>query len=171
MANERVYRENIRFDLAYPEAFVDPYNPTPDELNDAVFVKNITCALDEEGTEFTLGDPDTDDSLSFCDAAGRQEATFDNPTVTYQAFRDEDRDANGVYNLALSLLAFEGVPYIGILRVGYDSDIAYAAGQRINMVGLETDLMVSVEEPGTNARIANTGLPSGFVNWGHTVAA
>jgi hypothetical protein len=166
MANERVYRENIRIDLAHTEAFADPSDPQIAELNDATLVKNITCALDEDGTEFTLGDPDTDDSLSFCDAAGSQTATFKNPTVTLQGFRDEDRDAAGVYNLAFDLLGWEDVPYIAILRVGYDSDVAYAAGQRINMVGGTTDLMVSVEESGTNARYSNTILPDGFVNWG-----
>jgi hypothetical protein len=167
---ERLYRESIRFDLADPEAFADPYNPTPAELNDAVFVRNITCALTEDGTEFTLGDPDTDDALSFCDSAGNQTATFQNPTVTFEAFRDADRVANGLYNQALQLLAFPDVPYIAILRVGYDSDVAYAAGQKIHMVGVKTDLPVSVEESGTNARISNSMLNDGFVNWGHAVA-
>ena len=171
MTEQRVYRENIRFDIAYPEAFADPTDPQASELNDPDFVKNITCALDEDGTEFTLGDPDTDDSLSFCDAAGSQTATFKNPSVTLQAYRDEDRTADGVYKLAFDHLGFAGIPYIVILRVGYDSDAPYAAGQRINLVGGETDLMVSVEDAGTNARIANTILPDGFVNWGHVVTA
>ena len=171
MPNERVYRENIRIDVAYPEAFANPSIPTVAELNAAAYVKNITCALDEDGTEFTLGDPDTDDSLSFCDAAGNQTATFMNPSVTLQAFRDEDRAATGLYDLALQHLGFPDVPLIAILRVGYDSDLAYAAGQKINLVGGVTDLPVSVEESGTNARIANTILPDGFVNWGYVVAS
>lgn len=171
MPNDRIYRANIRFDLAYPEAFANPATPTAAELNTATYVKNVTCALDEDTTEFTLGDPDTDESLSFCDAAGTQTATFKNPTVVFSAYRDEDRSANGVYALALSLLAFPDAPYYAILRVGKDSNVAYAIGDRINIVGVKTDLPVSVEESGTNARLSNTMLPDGFVNWGYTVAA
>jgi hypothetical protein len=163
---ERLYRESIRFDLAAPEAFANPADPQIAELNNATLVWNITCALDEDGTEFTLGDPDTDDSLSFCDAAGNQSATFKNPSVNYQYYLDEDRAAAGVYALARKLLSFADSPYIGILRVGYDSDVAYAAGHRINMVGGLTDVPVSVEEGGSNARQATTLLPDGFVNWG-----
>lgn len=171
MPNDRVYRENIRIDVAYPEAFASFSAPTTTELNNATFVKNITCALDEDGTEFTLGDPDTDDSLSFCDAAGNQTATFKNPSVTLTAYLDEDRSATGVYNLALQHLAFPDAPLIAILRVGYDSDLAYATSHRINAVGGKTDLPVSVEESGTNARISNTILPDGTVNWGYVVAS
>lgn len=171
MPNDRVYRENIRIDVAYPEAFASFAAPTTTELNSSTYVKNITCALDEDGTEFTLGDPDTDDSLSFCDAAGNQTATFKNPTVTLSAFRDEDRAATGVYNLALDHLAFPDAPLVAILRVGYDSDLAYAVGHRLNMVGAKTDLPVSVEESGTNARLSNTLLPDGNVNWGYVTVA
>lgn len=167
---DRVYRQNVRFDVAYPEAFEDPYDPQPAELNDAAFVFNITCALDEDGTEFTLGDPDTDDSLSFCDAAGSQTATFKNPSVTYQYFLDEDRAATGLYNQVRDLLSFPDAPYIGILRVGYDSDLAYALGQRIHMVGGKTDLPVAVNESGTNARQSTVLLGDGFVNWGHVIS-
>lgn len=166
MPNDRVYRENIRIDVAYPEAFANFATPTPAELNNATLVKNITCALDEDGTEISLGDPDTDDSLSFCDAAGNQTATFKNPSVTLVAYRDEDRAATGVYDVAFQHLAFPDVPLITILRVGYDSDLAYATAQRINMVGGKTDLPVPLEESGANARISNTLLADGTVNWG-----
>lgn len=171
MPNDRLYRENIRFDVAVPEAFADPTNPKVAELNNAALVFNITCALDEDGTEFTLGDPDTDDSLSFCDSAGTQNATFKNPSVTYQYFLDEDRAASGVFALARRHLSFPDVPLIGILRVGYRSDTAYAVGQRINLVGGKTDLPVSVQESGTNARQSTVLLGDGFVNWGFSVAS
>jgi hypothetical protein len=170
MALDRLYRENIKFSLAYPEAFVNPATPTVAELNNAALVFDITCALDEDGTEFTLGDPDTDDSLSFCDAAGNQTATFKNPSVVYQYYRDADRIAAGVYNLAFDLLAFPDIPYIGILRIGQDSDVIYAAGQKISMVGGRTDLPVGVENSGENARLSTTFLPDGFVNWNKTLS-
>lgn len=171
MPNDRVYRANIRIDVAYPEAFVAFATPTVAELNNATYVKNITCALDEDATEFTLGDPDTDDSLSFCDLAGVQTATFKNPTVTLTAFRDEDRNATGVFDTALQHLGWPDAPLIPILRIGYDSNVAYATTQRINLVGGKTDLPVSIEESGTNARVSNTLLPTGDVNWGYVVAS
>lgn len=167
---ERLYRESVRFDLAHPEAFANFAQPTVAELNNTDLVYNVTCALTEDGTEFTLGDPDTDDSLSFCDAAGNQTATFQNPSVVFEAFLDEDRAANGLFNQVRELLGFPDLPYVAILRVGYDSDVAYAAGQRINMVGVKTDLPVNVEESGTNARIQNSFLNDGRVNWGYTLA-
>ena len=171
MPTERLYRENVRIDVAYPGAFANASAPTAAELNNATYVKNITCALDEDGTDISLGDPDTDDSLSFCDAAGSQTATFKNPTAVLVAYRDEDRAATGVYDLALQHLAFPDVPLIVILRVGYRSDVAYATTQKVKMVGIKTDLPVSVEESGENARLSNTGLNDGFVNWNYLIAA
>lgn len=167
MSLDRLFRQSVRIDLAYPEAFENPAAPTVAELNNAELVKNITCALDEDTTEFTLNDPDTDDSLSFCDAAGSQTATFKNPNVTIAAYRDADRAASGVYDLAFQHLAFPDIPYIAILRVGLAEDVAYGAGQYIRMVGGKTDLPVSLEESGENTRVQNTILPDGFVNWNY----
>lgn len=167
MALERLFRQSVRIDIAYPEAFANPADPQVSELNNADLVKNITCALDEDTTEFTLNDPETDDSLSFCDAAGSQTATFKNPNVVLASYRDADRSASGVYDLAFQHLAFPDVPYIAILRVGLAENVPYAAGQFIRMVGGNTDLPVSLEESGENARIQNTILPDGFVNWNH----
>lgn len=171
MALERLFRQSVRIDLAYPEAFENPAKPTALELNNAELVKNITCALDEETTEFTLNDPDTDDSLSFCDAAGSQTATFKNPNVVLAAYRDADRSATGAYDLAFQHLAFKDIPYIAILRVGLDEEAPYADDQYIRMVGGMTDLPVSLEESGENARIQNTILPDGFVNWNYKIGS
>lgn len=171
MSLDRLFRQTVRIDLAYPEAFANPAAPTFAELNNATLVKNITCALDEDNTEFTLNDPDTDDSLSFCDAAGSQTATFKNPAVTLAAYRDADRSANGLYNLVFEHLAFPDIPYIAILRVGLAEDVPYGVGQYIRMVGGRTDVGVSVEESGENARIQSVFLPDGFVNWNYKVVA
>lgn len=171
MALDRLFRQTVRFDIAYPEAFANSAAPTAAELNNSLLVKNITCALDEDTTEFTLNDPDTDDSLTFCDAAGTQTATFKNPNVVLAANRDADRSASGVFDLAFQHLAFKDIPYIVILRLGLDNATAYATNQFIRMVGGSTDLPVSVEESGTNARISNTILPNGFVNWNYKIAS
>lgn len=169
MPLDRIYRQTVRIDLAYPEAFANPAAPTAAELNNATLVKNITCALDEESTEFTLNDPDTDDSLSFCDPAGTQTATFKNPNVVLVAYRDADRSATGVFGVAFAHLFASDEPYIAILRVGLPFGTAYATNQFIRMVSGKTDQPVGVEESGENARISNTLLPDGFVNWNYRI--
>lgn len=171
MANERLYRESIRFDLAEPEAFANRNDPTAAELNNAILVENVTCALWEEDTEFTLGDPDTDDGLTFCSAAGEQSATFDNATVVFGALRDKDRNANGIFNRAFERLAWADREFIAILRVGQDSDVAYAAGQKIRMVSVKTDKPVDAVGAGENARIVQNFLQNDWVNWNHEVTA
>lgn len=167
---QRLYRENITFLLAHPEAFADLSAPTAAELN-GTLVHNITCALNEDGTEFTLGDSDTDDSLTFCSKAGISTPTFYNPTVVFEAFRDADRLANGEFNEAFGLLAFPDVEYIAILRVGERSDTAFAVGDRIKMVGVKTDYGTDVVGNGENQRINQAFMNNDFVNWNYEVAA
>lgn len=171
MANVRLFRENITFCLARPEAFADRTAPTAAELNDTTLVHNITCALNEDGTTFTLGDSDTDDSLTFCDAGNVSTATFFNPEVAMEAFRDADTAATGVFNEAFDLLAFPDVEYIAILRVGEDSDTAFAAGDRVKMVGVKTDFGIDVVGNGENQRINQAFLNNDFVNWNYEVTA
>jgi hypothetical protein len=172
MANTRLYRENITFLLAHPEAFADRTAPTTTELNNPSFIYNITCALNEDGTEFTLGDSDTDDSLTFCSKAGISTPTFYNPTVAMEAFRDADSVATGgVFNLAFGLLAFPDVEYIAILRVGKDSDATFEVGDRIKMVGVKTDFGTDVVASGENIRINQAFLNNDFVNWNYEVAS
>jgi len=170
MANTRLYRAYVTFCLAHPEAFADRTAPTAAELNSAL-VKNITCALNEDGTTFTLGDSDTDDSLTFCDEGNLSTPTFYNPEVVMEAFRDADTSATGVYNEALGLLAFPDIEYIAILRVGEDSDTAFAAGDRVKMVGVKTDFGIDVVGNGENQRISQSFFNNDFVNWNYEVAA
>jgi hypothetical protein len=178
MANVRLYRENITFLLAHPEAFADRTAPTAAELNNQcapgnpdALVHNITCALNEDGTEFTLGDSDTDDSLTFCSKAGVSTPTFYNPTVVMEAFRDADVSATGQFNEAFDLLAWPDIEYIAILRVGGASDDIFAAGDRIKMVGVKTDIGTEVAASGENVRINQAFLNNDFVNWNYEVAA
>ena len=170
MANTRLYRANVTFCLAHPEAFANRTAPTAAELNSAL-VKNITCALNEDGTTFTLGDSDTDDSLTFCDEGNLSTPTFYNPEVVMEAFRDADTAATGIYNEALGLLAFPDIEYIAILRVGEDSDTNFAAGDRVKMVGVKTDFGIDVVGNGENQRISQTFFNNDFVNWNYEVAS
>lgn len=170
MANERLYRENVLFALAEPEAFADRNNPTAAELNGPL-VYNVTCALWEDETEFTLGDPDTDDGLTFCSKAGISTPTFDNPTVVFSALRDADRTADGVFNETFERLAFPDRNYIAILRLGKDSDVAFADNDKIKMAAVSTDIGVPVLANGENVRITQNFLNRGWVNWNHVVGS
>jgi len=171
MSNERLYRENITFLLAELEAFADRDAPTAAELNNATLVFNVTCALWEDDTEFTLGDPDTDDGLTFCSKAGLSIPTFDNPAVVFSALRDADRTAAGVFNGTFQRLMFPDREYIATLRVGKDSDVVFAAGDRVKMAHVATDYPVDVLASGENARITQNFLNRGWANWNYELAA
>jgi hypothetical protein len=179
MANVRLYRENVTFLLAHPEAFADPTAPTAAELNDWYnastnadgLVHNITCALNEDGTTFTLGDSDTDDSISFCDKSMVSTPTFFNPEVVFESFRDADTSATGEFNEAFDLLAFPDIEYYAILRVGNRSDAQFAVGDRIKMVGVKTDFGIDVAASGETTRLNQSFLNNDFINWNYEVTS
>jgi hypothetical protein len=170
MANERLYRENILFALAEPEAFADRNAPTAAELNGPL-VYNVTCALWEDETEFTLGDPDTDDGLTFCSKAGISTPTFDNPTVVFSALVDADRTADGVFNGTVERIVHADREYIAILRIGKDSDVLFEDTDKIKMAAVSTDIGVPVLSNGENVRITQNFLNRGWVNWNHVVGS
>ena len=170
MTNTRLYRENVTFALALPEAFADWENPTAAELNGAL-VYNITCALNEDGTTFNLGDSDTDDSLSFCQAAGAVSPTYYNPEVTLEAFRSDDATDSNTANTAFGLLAFPDIEYFAIMRVNGAPDAVFAVGDRVSIVRVKTDYPTDVANAGENIRVANAMLSQGDVNWAFEVAS
>lgn len=177
MADNQLFKgENgaVTFWLAHPLAFADIENPTVDDFEDAEnngLIWNITCALDESGTEFTLGDPETDDSVSFCQAAGTEEPTYDNPEVVFQAFRSKDPNDDNTASLAFELMAWPDLEYIAIKRVGPEPSDPIAAGDRISLVGVKNDNPVDVAGADENIRIQQNYLPTGDVAWNRTVVA
>lgn len=171
MALDRSYRKDIFLGLAYPEAFANPSAPTAAELNNALYVIDLTCALVEDNTEFTLGDPETDDTLTFCDDAGAQTRVSDNPTVVFSALRDEDRAATGLYNNAFNHMAFPDIPFYAVERIGYANTTAFAINQHVRIVAVKTDQPVDVLEKGANAQIQQNFLPNGLVNWNYKITA
>jgi len=158
-------------DLYEPEAIANFAAPTTAELNNAALSFNITCALWEDDTEFTLGDPDTDDGLTFCTLAGTQTPTFLNPTVTLSILRDKDRTAAGIFDGALQRLMFADCNYLAVLRVGKASDVVYAVGDKIKMVDVKTDQPQDVVGATDNARLTNATLPNGRTNWNYSLAS
>jgi hypothetical protein len=182
MANDRLYRENITLLLCYPEAFATRAAPKASELNaqwdyttnSQKLVHNITAALNEDGTEFTLGDSDLDESITFADKANNASPTFYNPTVTFEAFRDADKDSSaagrGKFNEAYNLLAYPGIEFIAVMRVGKKHTDAFAVDDVIKMVAVKTDVGLDVGGSGENLRISQSFLANDFVNWNFKVA-
>jgi hypothetical protein len=171
LSNVRLYRENVTLALALPEAFADWEAPTAAELNNSDLVFNITCALNEDGTTFNLADSDTDDSLSFCQAAGSISPTLFNAEVVFEAFRSLDPTNANTANEAFGLMAFPDVEYFAIQRIGKESDVNFAIGDRVSMVRVKTDFPVDVAGAGENIRIQNNFLFQGDINWNFEVVS
>lgn len=173
MANERLYAPTASFFLAAPFA-LDFENPTAAQFTAGLAdgtIADITCALNQDGTEFNLDDSDTDDSLSFCQVAGAEEPTFYNATVVLEAFRSLDETDANQATTAFEWLAWPDIEYIAILRVGEEPGVAVGIGDRLKMVTIKTDLPVDVYGSGENIRISQSGLFQGSVNWNYEVAA
>lgn len=170
MSDVRLYRENIFLGLAMPEAFANWQAPTAAELNGPL-VYGITCALNEDGTTFNLADSDTDDTITFCQTAGSVTPTRQNAEVVYEAERSENPTASNQANTAFGLLAFPDIEYFAILRVGKDSDVAFAVGDRVSLVRVATDYPVDVVGNNENVRLSNTFLQKGDINWNYEVAS
>lgn len=163
-------RTSVTFWLAVPEAFADRNNPTLAELNSANerLILNITCAVDEEGTTVSLGASDLNERLSFCDGEGIERPVGVNPEATLAIYRDKDRDAAGVFNKALAMLAWADVPLILIQRVGDQDkgpDAPVTIADHIRMIAVRTDLpqdTVAAEDP---ALLVQEFKQDGWVNW------
>lgn len=101
-------------------AFPNPTAITIGQLNttNPILKLDITCALDEDSTNFTLGSSDLDERLSFCDGTGRSRPTGTKPELALGLYRDADRNATGVFNAALEWFKHEGTELYIVQRVG-----------------------------------------------------
>lgn len=189
MALRRLTEDNVyRFYLASPLAFDDWTQPTLAEMNSNPtnsphgLIFNLTCALSTDGTTFDLGEPELDDSLSFCQKAGDTERMAENPEIVFEFFRSRLPWTNAAStaagsgfnsaNLAFSLLAARDVEYFAILSVGEDEDTPFAAGHRIKMARVATDWGVDVMGSGENVRMSNDfANRGGDINWNYALTA
>lgn len=156
MALERLYNPNTRWYLFYPEAVSDIENPTAAELNDALangLGFNITCAVNQDGSNFDLGDSETDDSLTFCQVAGTVSPTSYNPEIQIEVETSRDRTADNTANTAQNLLAYKGVELYAGLSVGESPDAPLEAGDKIKLVKVVTDYGTYQIGSGENIRM------------------
>lgn len=170
MPVNKLLRANIRIDWAYPEAFADFTAPTVAELNNAAFVKNISCAIEDSYT-LNQTDSDTDDSISICDDGDVSTPTFVNYEATLPLFRDADLAANGVYNLAFNLAKSIDVPVILIKRIGLPQSDAHEVGETISMYAFNTDNPSDLVEDTSMIRLEAHFKPTGSIVSNYKVVA
>lgn len=177
MANERLFNPATRFWLAFPEAFADWQNPTAAEFNanptndKSGLIFEITCALNQDGTQFDLGDSDTDDSLTFCQVAGAANPTNLNPEIVYEIERSKDPLGENTANLAFSLLFQKGVEYFAILSVGEEPGTDVEIGHRVKMARVGLDFPSDVFGSGENVRLSQAFANRGDVAWNVKIAS
>ncbi len=177
----RLTRPNQTFALAKQDAFANPLAPTTTELNNALFVSNFSCALTEDGTSLTLGDSDTDDTLTFCSIGNESTPTFKNPTAQWTVLKEANTGGSGstvdltsLYNKAWAWLAFPDVPYWVISRTGPNAsqDVAWVVGHKIKMALFNTDFPVEAPEQSSSGRFQQNFLYSGgAVVWNYQLLA
>jgi len=169
-------RNSVTWWLADPAAVADWDNPTAAELNTAEerLVLNITCALDEDSTTFTVGSSELDERLTFCDSTGISRPTQVNPEAALGILRDEDRTATGIFNTALEWLMFPDKEYYLIQRVGDQEkgpEAAISAADDLRIMKIRTDYPVDTLTNGDPAMIMQNVLPAGWLRWNLPVVA
>ena len=167
MADTRLKGPNTRWYVAAKEAFADWTQPTTAELNNTTngLVTNITCAVNQNGSNFDLADPDTDDSLTFCQVAGSVNATTQNVDIAIEVETSAVKNVVNTATKAHSLLRWPGVEYFFIMSVGESPDAPFAVGDQIKMADAETDWGVDVAGTGENIRLSQTPLSRGSIAW------
>lgn len=172
-----------RFLLASPYAFADWTKPTLAELNANPTnspdgnIFNLTCAMNTDGTTFDLGDPETDDSLTFCQVAGSSSITTYNPEIVFEIERSTTPwlvttpATLNTANLAFSLLAWRGVEYFAIMSMGKAPEAPFVAGDRVKMARVATDHGIDQIGSGENVRLQQSFAQRGDVNWNYKLLA
>ena len=174
-------RGSVTWKLCDIAAFADRNNMTVGELNttNERLVLDITCALDEQTTTFTLGASETDDRLSFCDGVGVSRPGEVNPELSLGIYRDEDRDANGVFKKAFDWLRHVDREYILVQRVGDQGTgptdgsptAPFTVNDDIRAMAFRTDYPVDTLASGDPALLVQTGLTAGWLSWNRPPSA
>lgn len=176
----RLSRPNQSWALALISAFANPAAPTIAELNNRRMVHFLSCAFTEDGTEMTLGDSETDDTVTFCSIGNESTPTLFNPTASLTWLKDANTGGSGstvdltsLFNKAEAMLGAQDIPYILISRTGPDAsqDINFAVGHVIKMASFNTDYPQLILENNSPVRGTQNLLFSGIVNWNYTVAS
>lgn len=183
LQDDQVYR----WLLASPLAFANWQTPTTAELNANPtndpngLIWNLTCALDVDTSQFDLDEPDSDDSLTFCQSSGNQEPMEYSATVVYgvQLAKERWLDADSTLSvdgfntstLAQSLLTWRGIDYFAILSVGESEDEPFAVGDRIKMAEVSTDWGIVEGGSGEMLKMVQTFAKRSNILWNYSLAS
>jgi hypothetical protein len=173
MALDRLVRANVGYFIALPEAvptFFQNGTVTTTQLNGNL-VYDVTCALTEADTTFSLDDSDTDDELTFCSIGNEVTPTTRNASAVFTFLRDASKTADTVFNLARDLMSYPDVQYVLIERLFKPNTAAFAIGDQVSLIGVTTDLPVDVIADGANVKGTQNFVSTGDIAWNQTVAA
>lgn len=188
MSLRRLQKDEVyRFVLASKLAFEDWQNPTEAEMNQNPtndpngLLWNLSCALDTDTSQFDLDEPDSDDSLTFCQSAGNQEPTEYSATIVFGVQLAKERwldagstlavDGFNTSTLAQSLLTWRGIEYFAILSVGKDVDAPFAAGDPFKLAEVATDYGIVEGGSGETLKLTQTFAKRSSLAWNRRIAA
>lgn len=166
----KMLRPNVGLYVATSDAFVDYTAPTLTEITNATKVFNISPAVTDDYT-LNQTESSTDSSLAIVDNADVQTPTYFNYEASFDIFRDENSEADSVYNRAYALFNTVDTKYYLIKRVGKTHDAAFAAGDEIGVYGVRTDFPYDIVGDGEMIRCAARFLVTGEVAINATVAS
>lgn len=156
-------RGYVKIVFAYPEAFANPATPTVSELNDATYVKDISCAVADD---YTLGmaDSDTDNTQSVCDIQAVETPTFYNYEASLNGFSDLDQStaSTGVYNLFRDLFSVKGINGYLIIRIGQAQAAAFDTNSIISSFKVVTDYPADIDAAGAPMALGARFKPQGW---------
>jgi hypothetical protein len=176
MAGTKLLRGTYSVYAFFPEAISNWATPGGTALQTAVtngLGFDISCAITDDSVNINLTDSDTDDSISICDIGNVSTPTFFNYEVTFDSFRNGPASAGAavaVYELPVNLFHDVDAPYYILTRVGPQQGTALAAGQNVNIFGVNTDYPTDVLGDGTNILFGSRFKPNGQVYTNATLA-
>lgn len=152
--NYKLLRANYTVLISYPEAFVNPLEPTSTELNaqfafgtaEDNMVFNGSCAILDDANSINQTSSDTDSTMTICDLAEVDTPTFQNYEVSIDVLRDLEIDAPGIFNMMRELSITAGVPLVVHTRIGEAQNAAFEPGQVVSAFSVETDYPTDIVE-------------------------
>jgi hypothetical protein len=178
LAGTKLLRGNYSVYAFYPEAQTNWASPTAAQFTSALAASpplgfDISCAITDDSVNINLTDSDTDDSLSICDIGNVATPTFFNYEVSFDSFRNGPASAGTivpVYEIPVNLFNAPDRPFYIVTRIGPAQGTAFAAGQIVNIFGVNTDYPVDVLGDGENILFGSRFKANGQVYTNATLA-
>jgi hypothetical protein len=162
MSGDKQLRGHITVLLAYPEAFVNPLKPEPEELNDQfvfgtnedAMVFNVSCGIEDSSFTANFTESETDDERTLCDEGTVQTPISKNYEFSYDGFRDKDVDDEGIFNLGWRLVQTPDRPFYAYIRFAGDkkNNEPFADNDLVHIMGVRTDNPQDIVETAANTK-------------------